>query len=505
MSEQIILPYPKKLKLHTESLSCGPVQLVCDDFFNNHRETVLGLLAQTSLRSTTGGSGHSVPVYVRQDASCGGPESYRLAVHPAEIVIEAFGAAGAFYAFETLRQLTMLQEKTIPCMEIEDAPAMMWRGFLLDTCRTFFPVSFIKKMIDAAALHKMNRFHWHLTDDQGWRLPVPGYPLLTETGAWRTDLHIYGTPARVCGGESETGFYSEDEIRDVVKYAADRFVTVVPEVEIPGHASAMLAAYPELGCTGGPYHVEDRWGIFPDIACAGNDDVFALYGAVFDQLKRLFPAEWVHIGGDECMYDRWKSCPKCQARMKKEGLSDEPALQAWVTSRVSAMLAERGKITIGWDEVLDGAETCGLSPSFIVQSWRGAEGGEKGARMKHQVIMSPQHDGCYFDHKNFDSPLEPGRLGVNTVKAAYTCALVPRDAPSDMASYVIGGECTLWTEAVTSAKFAEYMMFPRLCAFSEALWDEDDKKDFARFSRAAEVQKRRLAAIDILCYQGVLE
>jgi hexosaminidase len=191
--------------------------------------------------------------------------------------------------------------------------------------------------------------------------------------------------------------------------------------------------------------------------------------------------------------------------MKKEGLSDEPALQAWVTSRVSAMLAERGKITIGWDEVLDGAETCGLSPSFIVQSWRGAEGGEKGARMKHQVIMSPQHDGCYFDHKNFDSPLEPGRLGVNTVKAAYTCALVPRDVPSDMASYVIGGECTLWTEAVTSAKFAEYMMFPRLCAFSEALWDEDDKKDFARFSRAAEVQKRRLAAIDILCYQGVLE
>jgi len=388
-------------------------------------------------------------------------------------------------------------------VSICDEPAFSWRGFMIDTCRSFYPVSFLEKMVDAASFHKLNRFHWHLTDDQGWRLPVPEYPLLTEIGGWRVDHRLAGFDGKVCGGESGCGYYTDDEIRHLVWFGEQRGVTVVPEVELPGHASALLAAYPGMGCTGGPYRVEDRWGIFPDAICPGNDEVFSLFGAVFDTLCRLFPGNWVHIGGDECLYDRWRACSRCRERMKQEGLKNEAELQAWTTVRMAHMLEQRGKTPIGWDEVLEGTDRFDLPADMIVQSWRGTAGGRKAAARHHPVIMSPQNEGCYLDHKNYDDPSEPGRLGTNTVKKSYEYSPIPPDESG--APFILGGECELWTEAVPWPKLAEYLLFPRMCAFAEAVWLSVQYKDFTRFREQLPAHKERLEAMDILCYQGKLE
>ena len=508
MDTQIsIIPYPTKINRLDGSLKCRPVLVLSEPFFSASIETVYALLAQTNLGKSKARANQqeeaALPLYVQKDESLANKEAYTLTITKNTITVTAAAAHGAFYAIETLRQLALTQDE-IPCVSIKDEPAYCWRGFMLDTCRSFFPVSFIEKLIDVAAFHKLNTFHWHLTDDQGWRLPVPEYPELTKTGAWRTDRRLTGCTEKVCGGESQTGFYSDEEIAEVVAFAAKRFVTVVPEIEIPGHASALLASYPNLGCTGGPYHVEDRWGIFPDIVCAGNDDLFTLYGKVFDTICRLFPSPWVHIGGDECIYDNWKRCPKCQARMKQEHIKKEAGLQAWITSRVATMLQERGKTAIGWDEVLNGVELFKLPPSLIVQSWRGVEGGQKASSLKHQVIMSPQNEGCYFDHKPYDSPLEPGRLGTNTVKSVYDYSPFLLDADEGQNAYVLGGECVLWTEEIPYAKTAEYLLFPRICAMAESLWLPREKKDFTRFTNMLPAHEVRLDKLDIQYYKGPL-
>ena len=429
-------------------------------------------------------------------------ESYELTISSDKGKILACDNAGLFYGLQTLRQLIMTAEKIddkikLPCCIIKDKPAYEWRGVMLDTCRHFFSIEFIKKIIDNAALHKMNRFHWHLTDDQGWRFYVPEFPLLSEIGGFRKNF-------RADWVGKTGGYYTDQEIADIVEYARLRNVVVVPEVESPGHSSAILASYPGLGCTGGPYQVEQRFGVFDDVLCAGNDKIFELYEAVFDTVCRLFPGPYVHIGGDECPRTNWKSCPKCQSRLKNEHLQSEDELQSWLTVKFASMLEKRGKIPIGWDEVLDGTERLGLPKSMVVQSWRGIEGGIKASNLNHKVIMSPQTQGCYLDYKNYDSDMEPGWIGCATVEKSYGFSPVPSGS-NIKTEFVLGGQCNLWTEMIYAPRIAEYMLFPRLCAISECLWLTESEKDFDCFSKRLECHKLRLQKQNIVYYPGELK
>lgn len=428
-------------------------------------------------------------------------EAYNLDIAKAGIKIKASTSSGAFYAMQTLRQLVMTYAdyKKIPCLSIIDEPEYEWRGFMIDTCRNFYPVEFLEKMIEQAAFHKMNRFHWHLTDDQGWRINVPEYPLLTKVGGARHDNRISWPTEEVAK------FYTDEQITHLVELAKKNCITVVPEIETPGHACALLASYPEYGCTGGPYHVEDRFGVFDDVLCAGNDKVFTLFEAVFDTVCRLFPGPYIHIGGDECPRNSWKKCPKCQKRIKDEHLSSENELQSYLTVKFSKMVEQRGRIPIGWDEVLDGTERLGLPKSMIVQSWRGIEGGKKAAILGHKVIMSPQTNGCYLDAASYNDGLEPGMHRTITVKDSYGFNPIPKDLDTKASAMILGGQCNLWTELIYAAKIAEYMLFPRLCAIAEKTWTKETKTSFEDFSKRLAVHKKRLDKMDVLYFRGPLE
>ncbi|MCL2213687.1 MAG: beta-N-acetylhexosaminidase [Treponema sp.] len=447
-------------------------------------------------------------------------EAYRLIIEKDRITAEAPADAGMHHCMETFRQLTLSGFKdgvlTLPCAEITDYPRFSWRGFMLDCSRYFYSVLFIKNLLDVLSLHHINRFHWHLTDDQGWRFKVAEYPLLTEIGSLRKNYRIPDLPP-------SGGFYTEDEIRDVVNYASVRHIEVIPEVDLPGHASAILASYPEFGCTGGPYEVEERFGIFEDVLCAGNDRIFDLAEKVFDTLAGLFPSKWVHIGGDEVLYNRWEACPKCRSRLKELGLKRPAELQSWITFKLVQMLSEKHKTAIGWDEILgtsnetpnhgfgddscpDGARQLKLPKEAVVMSWRGDEGGIKAARLGHEVIMSPCTGGCYLDYKQQDSREEPGALyaKASTVLKSYSMDPVPALMNEKDAKYVIGGQGNLWSELIYAGKIAEYMIFPRMCAIAESLWTPKDKKDFDDFSKRLIIHRERLDNLGINQYRGSL-
>lgn len=441
--------------------------------------------------------GSVLKIYLQEDKNIAHDEGYELSISGKTAKLKAKTEAGMFYALQTLRQLVYSSEAKIPYITVKDYPAFEWRGFMLDTSRHYYSADFIKKMIDLASFHKLNRFHWHLTDDQGWRLPVKAYEKLTEVGAWRDD-------PRYSWGAIKGGFYTEEEIKSVVAYARERHVIVVPEIETPGHASAILASYPELGCTGGPYAVETRYGIFKEVLCAGNDAVFSMLEKVFDTVCELFPGPYVHIGGDECPHERWEECPKCQKRIKDEGLENASELQSWITVKVSKMLEERGKIPIGWDEVLDGTEKLGLPKNVVVQSWRGVEGGIKASSLGHKVIMSPLTDGCYLDYKHFDTEEEPGMHKVTTVADSYNYSPIKPEMTKEQRENVLGGQGNIWTEVMYASKIAEYMAFPRLSAISESLWLEEEKKDFLSFAKRLIKHKQRLDRLHVLYYKGQL-
>lgn len=448
----------------------------------------------------TGGifQSNGIPQLTTNTVKMENPEGYSLIITKDEITIEASTSAGEYHGRQTFRQLVLSEHKdgqlTLPCAEITDYPQFSWRGFMLDCSRYFYSVAFIKKLIDALSLHHINRFHWHLTDDQGWRLPVAKYQLLTEIGSKRQD-HRYQEPFFT------GGFYTEDEIRDVVAFAAERHVEIIPEVDLPGHASAIIAAYPQLGCTGGPYHVEDRFGIFEDVLCAGNEQIFDLFAAIFDALVKLFPSKWVHIGGDEVLFNRWDNCPKCQNKLKELGLKKSSELQSWITQKLVHLLSERGKTAIGWDEILDVSEKFPLPKEAIVMSWRGAAGGIKASNLGHEVIMSPNTEGCYLDYKHIDDKEETGReLGVSTVFQTYSMNPVTKKMKNK--DLILGGQCNLWSEVIYSGKIAEYMIFPRICALAENLWSKE--KDFKDFSKRMEVHRQRLDVLGINQYRGRL-
>jgi hexosaminidase len=385
------------------------------------------------------------------------------------IVITYSSDASCFYAVNSLFQLIQGTEGqyTISKCFLKDYPKFSWRGLHLDVSRHFFTVDEVKRYIDLMAMYKFNKFHWHLTDDQGWRIEIKKYPKLTELGAWRdstVNAH-YSTTPRTYSVERYGGYYSQEQIKEIVQYAAQRYITVVPEIEMPGHARAALAAYPELSCTGQQQGVEGLWGVFDDIFCAHESSIQFLKD-VLDEVMVLFPSEYIHIGGDEAPKTRWKKCNKCQAVIRENGLKDEHELQSWFITQMDLYLTSKGRKLIGWDEILEG----GLSPNATVMSWRGFEGGVEAAKQGHDVIMSPGSH-CYFDHyqsKNASEPLAIG--GFTPIEKVYQFTPIPKSLTAAEATHVLGGQANLWTEYIPDMKQLEYMVYPRALALSQALW-----------------------------------
>ncbi len=446
----------------------------------------------------------------------GNAEGYVLEVGDGKIRLSANTYAGYFYAIQTLRQL--LPEKTggnaeisLPACRITDYPRFAWRGFMLDSVRHFQSVEWVKKLIDILASQKINTLHWHLTDDQGWRIEIKKYPKLTQQAAWREHIGFGLEPEQSEHYDASGrygGFYSQDEIREIVRYAASRNITIVPEIELPGHAVAALSVYPEFGCTGGPYEIRLVGGVSDDVYCAGNESVYTFWENVFDEVSQLFPGKFVHVGGDECPKIRWKSCPKCQAKIRSENLKDEHELQSYVIRRMEKVLSRKGKRLIGWDEILEG----GLAPEATVMSWRGAKGGIQAAKLQHDVVMSPNSH-CYYDYSQAHSGEPRSFGGFIPLERAYE--FNPTEGvPAEFHKHILGGQANLWTEYIPNEKHAEYMLAPRISALAEAVWTpqslrswEDFQnrmvKQFARFE-AANVNYRRPEAVRILVEDGMI-
>lgn len=418
------------------------------------------------------------------------PEWYALGVMRDGIVISATTEEGLFRGTRTLIQLLEQGQGTgrLPCLSITDQPRFEWRGMHLDVCRHFFPVVFVKKYIDLLARYKMNSFHWHLTEDQGWRIEIKSHPKLTEVGAWRKGSQVGPYSRREYDSIPYGGFYTQDEIREVVAYAAARHINVVPEIEMPGHAMAALAAYPQLGCTGGPYEVQRGWGVFEDVFCAGNDSTFAMLEDVLTEVMDLFPSPYIHIGGDECPKEQWKTCAKCQARKKAEGLKDEHELQSYFIQRIEKFVNAKGRKIIGWDEILEG----GLAPNAAVMSWQGIEGGIAAARSGHYAVMSPGSH-CYFDHYQGDPANEPLAIGgYTTLQKVYSYEPIPAELKPEEHKYILGAQGNVWTEYILTSDHVEYMAVPRLLALAEVLWTPKEKRDEAEFIRRLEAEFPRL-------------
>lgn len=422
------------------------------------------------------------------DPSIVNKEGYVLTTTTEGISINGQTENGVFYGIQTLRKSIPAEAQgttiLIPAGEIKDEPRFSYRGMHLDVGRHFFPIEFIKKYIDLLALHNMNTFHWHLTEDQGWRIEIKKYPKLTEIGSQRSRT-VIGRNTQEYDNTPYGGFYTQEEAKEIVKYAQERYVTVIPEVDLPGHMLAALAAYPELGCTGGPYEVCPRWGIFEDVLCIGNDKTMQFLEDVMSEIIEIFPSEYVHIGGDEAPRDRWKECPKCQARIKAEGLkadknhTAEDRLQSYCMTRIEKFLNSKGRRIIGWDEILEGD----VAPNATVMSWRGASGGIKAAQMGHDVIMTP-NTYCYFDYyQTADTKDEPlGIGGYVPIEKVYS--LNPTfDLNEEQQKHIIGAQANLWTEYIATTEHVEYMILPRMAALAEVQWTQPAKKDFKDFSK----------------------
>lgn len=454
-------------------------------------------------------AGQSLPdrgIILGLDPATDKSEGYVLDVSSRRIHITGNDAAGVFYGIQSLRQLlpeeledsrsaAALSRVKISGVYIEDYPQFGYRGMHLDVARHFFDMEFIKKYLDLMALHKMNTFHWHLTEDQGWRIEIKKYPLLTEVGAWRKETLIGhgGRPPFEFDGQPYGGSYTQDEIREVVAYAAARHITVIPEIEMPGHATAALAAYPELGCTGGPYEVETRWGVFEDAFCAGNDYTFEFLENVLSEVVELFPSQYIHIGGDECLKNRWEECPECQQRIRQEGLADEEELQSYFIRRIEKFLLSRGRNIIGWDEILEG----GLAPQATVMSWRGVSGGIEAARQGHDVILTPVSH-CYLDYYQADPASEPLAIGgYLTLRQVYTFNPVPPELNEEEAKHILGGQGNVWTEYMKTSDHVEYMAYPRAIALAEVLWSPRNKHDFDDFQQRLQNHLNRLDAMGV--------
>ncbi|MEO5572257.1 MAG: family 20 glycosylhydrolase [Bacteroidia bacterium] len=406
-------------------------------------------------------------------------EYYHLSVKQNNISIEAGEAPGIFYGLQTLMQLFNTDNSsgaTVPQVELEDYPRLKWRGMHLDVCRHFFPKEAVKKYIDYLSRYKMNVFHWHLTDDQGWRIEIKSHPELTKTGAWRNGSMVGPYSDQQVDTLRYGGFYSQEDIREVVAYAAKHHVTIVPEIEMPGHSVALLAAAPQLSCTGGPFETGKIWGVYEDILCP-KEETFKFLEDVLAEVCELFPGKYIHTGGDEVPKTRWKNCEHCQQLIQTLGLKNETELQSYFIGRIEKFLNSKGKLVIGWDEIMEG----GLTGSAAIMSWQGEKGGIAAAKQKHVAVMTPG-DYCYFDHyqsANRDEPLAFG--GYTPVEKVYAYEPVPQELNREEKNYILGAQANLWTEYIPDFSQVEYMIFPRMCALAEVVWTPALHKNYDDF------------------------
>lgn len=413
-----------------------------------------------------------------------GDEAYRLTVNNKQVTIAASTPAGVFYGIQTLRKSLPVQTNgadiTLPAVDVADAPRFGYRGMMLDCGRHFFPVSFVKKFIDILAMHNMNVFHWHLTEDQGWRLEIKSHPELTAKSSMRSGT-VIGHNATVDDSIPHGGFYTQQEARDIVEYARQRHITVIPEIDMPGHTLAALAAYPELGCTGGPYEVGHRWGVYKDVLCLGKESTYKFVQDVIDEVVDIFPAKYFHIGGDESPTVMWEKCPNCLQKAKDEN-TDIKHLQQYFTNRIEKYLNSKGKSIIGWDEILDGK----INQSATIMSWRGVEPGLKAAKQGHDVIMTPSSH-VYFDHYQAkETKHEPDAIGgCSPVEKVYSYEPLPETLDAEAKNRIKGVQANLWTEYIPFTTQAEYMVLPRMAALAEVQWTPAGQKNFDNFSKRA--------------------
>jgi len=480
-SERALIPLPEKVEwtdgnaVLSEKASIIGTDLKLTGYFISQIKSFTGLELKTATES---GSGLQIVFSLKNESAQLNKEAYRLSVTKDKIEISAADEKGLFLGMQTFFQLIPPANKIskngaveIPCCRISDKPQFSWRGLHIDCCRHFMTKDFIKRYIDLIAYYKFNTFHWRLVEDQGWRIEIKKYPKLTEVGAWRkeADGTIYG------------GFYTQQDIKEVVAYANERHINIVPEIEMPGHTLSSLAAYPQFSCTGGPFDVAIMWGVMKDIYCAGNDSTFLFLQDVLDEVVSLFTGKYIHIGGDEAPKDRWKECPKCQARIKSEGLKDEHELQGYFTKRIAGYLASKGKTVIGWDEVLQG----GLAPGMIIQSWQSFQGATDAAKIGHYTICSPASH-TYLNH-------DPEDLDV---RVAYSFKPIPDDLTPDEQKFVLGGEANLWTEHAPQ-ETVDGKLFPRLLALAEVFWNNPLNKDYDEFYKRVQNSYKDMEALGI--------
>ncbi len=438
-----------------------------------------------------------------------GEEGYFLTVEKEHVLISANTAKGLFYGVQSMLQLLPPQIMSpskvegiswkMDAVKVYDKPRFGYRGMHLDVGRHFMPAEFVKRYIDILAMFKMNTFHWHLTEDQGWRIEIKKYPKLTSMGSMRSETIVgHAGSSNKYDGIPHGGFYTQEQVKDIVAYAAKKFITIIPEIEMPGHSLAALTGYPQLSCTGGPFKVATTFGVFDDIFCAGNDSTFIFLQGVLDEVMDLFPSKYIHIGGDEAPKARWHNCPKCQARMKAEGLKDEHELQSYFIKRIEKYVVSKGRRIIGWDEILEG----GLAPEATVMSWRGMDGGIAAARENHDVIMSANQY-TYFDHYQADPNTEPLAIGgYLTLKDVYGFEPIPEQLKPEEAKHILGGQGQIWTEYMKTPDYVEYMLLPRMLALSEVLWTPRAQRNYEAFTARLDNSLKRLGIMGINYSQG---
>lgn len=473
-----------RMNANTKLIALTPEAKKVASFFAAKIKTSTGY----DLKNSTKISNKNVIQLIIND-SITSDEGYRLEADTQQVSIQAKTAQGLFYGMQTFMQLlpaeiessTLIRNVAwkLPAVTINDEPRFEYRGFMLDVCRHFIPVENIKKQLETLSIFKINTFHWHLTDDQGWRIEIKKYPNLTEIGSKRIDPdgHLY------------SGFYTQEQIKDVVAYAAERFITVIPEIEMPGHALGAIASYPTLSCFPRKFKVRNIMGIEQDVYCAGKEETFRFLEDVISEVALLFPGKYFHIGGDECPKDKWKICPLCQQRMKDKGLKDEHELQSYFVQRIEKILTAHGKKMIGWDEILEG----GLAPSATVMSWRGEKGGIEAATMNHDVIMTPSTEGMYLDYYQGDPKIEPVAIGgYVTLEKTYSYDPMPEEIPVDKQKFVKGVQCNVWTEFMYNPDIVEYRMYPRILALAELAWTAKNQKNYSDFLRRLDNVQVRL-------------
>ena len=493
-----IIPVPtnQTISKGTFLLSKNTTLFVDNDFKNVENYFNAYLKSEFNLELSTSKS--DAKIQFIKNSNIKNDEGYQLNIEKNKISIEAKTQKGAFYAVQSLLQLLPLEnngnEIAIQCLTIKDAPQFKYRGMHLDVGRHFFSVDFIKKYINLMSMLKMNTFHWHLTEDQGWRIEIKKHPKLQEVAAFRNETLIghYNNQPHKFDGKKYGGFYTQEEIKEVVKYASERQITIIPEIEMPGHSQAAIAAYPELGCTNEQVEVATKWGVFEEIYCT-KEATFKFLEDVIDEVVTLFPGKYIHIGGDEAPKTNWKKCKHCQKLIKKEGLKNEHELQSYFITRMEKYINTKGKQIIGWDEILEG----GLAPNTTVMSWRGTKGAIEAVKEKHNVILTPQSH-CYFDHYQSTNENEPVAIGgFLPLEKVYSFNPIPKELTKEQAKYVLGAQGNVWTEYMQTPEKVEYMAFPRMIALSEVVWSSSENKNYENFKNRLIVYQQRLDQLKV--------